>query len=181
MTINEKFLPTEPKKYGFDIVTALLVLLFVAAFTGCYWYTTKLEDEFMQTEKILMETTHKYEQEKKESEDIEALRKNISDLKNNITFYNSTGYVIFGELSSLLPNDMKVNDISIIASLNPHKPLALILSVSYPKKQGIDSGESVSNFIKNIKKSEYFKNATITNQQMKSEAVKPNNIYITGM
>ena len=49
--------------------------------------------------------------------------------------------------------------------------------MSCTEKQGIDIGESVSNFIKNIKKSEYFKNATITNQQMKSEAVKPNNIY----
>ena len=60
MTINEKFLPTEQKP-KFDIVTALLVLLFVVVFIGCYWYTTRLQDEFIQTQKIVMETTYKYE------------------------------------------------------------------------------------------------------------------------
>ena len=50
MTINEKFLPTEQKP-KFDIVTALLVLLFVVVFIGCYWYTTRLQDEFIQKQK----------------------------------------------------------------------------------------------------------------------------------
>ncbi len=177
MTINEKFLPTEQKP-KFDIVTALLVLLFVVVFIGCYWYTTRLQDEFIQKQKIVMETTYKYEQEKKGIENIESLKKNISELKNNINFYESSGCEILGELSSLLPNDMRLEDISVENTfVNSQKPLTLILSVSCTEKQGIDIGESVSNFIKNIKKSEYFKNATITNQQMKSEAVKPNNIY----
>lgn len=154
--------PTEQKKYGFDIVIALIFFLFVGVFTGCYWYTTQLENKSKESKCRLYEKIQEYEYQKKEIKDIESLRKKVTELKDNIVFYKTAGYVYFGELSSLLPNNMKVND--ILVNYQPfQKNLILTLSGSSTEKDVIKSNESVSKFITSIKKSEYFKDATITN------------------
>ena len=158
MTINEKFLPTEPKT-KFDIVTALLILLFVCTIVSCYWHTTQLENKSKESKQRLYEKIQEYEYQKNGIKDIAPLRKKVAELKDNIVFYKTAGYVYFGELSSLLPNNMKVND--ILVNYQPfQKKLILTLSGS---ATGITPKESVSKFITSIKKSEYFKDATITN------------------
>lgn len=172
MTINEELLPKERKKNGFDIVTVLYLFMFVFTFICCYLYTMRLEVEVDHQKKEIAELQAKIEQEKKGFEDIKKLRKNIIELKNDIVFYNIGGQEIFGELSSLIPNNMKLNDISITFSKDHSKPSTLTLSGVVIEKQGTKPDESVSNFVKNIKKSKYFKNTTITNNPTKSKTTK---------
>ena len=161
MTINEELLPKERKKNGFDIVTVLLVFMFVFTFIGCYLYTIQLEDKLLQEDKILVEKKQECDRQEQILNDITPLRKRISATKRAIYCYKGEGCLFFGDLSSFLPNNMKVNDISV-NSQTPHL-IIFTLSGDVTEKEGTTPKESISNFVKNIKKSEYLKNAKITN------------------
>ena len=164
MTINLKKSPNEQKKQSFDIVTTLMVFLFFSTFIACYWYTAQLEDKLKQAHDRLIVKTKEYEQSKNRVEDIDIFKKNIYELKNNIRILKTLGFSkLFIELSSILPNNMKVNDISVNVSIDNKKSSTVILSGVVNDKSGITPVDSISNFLKNVKKSKYVKNAFIIN------------------
>lgn len=152
--------PIERKK-GFDISTAIMLLLFVCTFISCCYYSTQLEDKLLQENKILVEKQQESDRQEQVLNEITPLRKKISEIKRAIYFYKGEGCLFFGDISSFLPNNMKVNDISV-NSQTPHL-IIFTLSGDVTEKEGTTPKESISNFVKNIKKSEYLKNAKITN------------------
>ncbi|MBR0519494.1 hypothetical protein IJJ97_06855 [bacterium] len=138
-----------------------MLLLFVCTFISSYYYSTQLEDKLLQANKILLEKQQELDQQEQILKDIKPLRNKVSETKRAINFYKGEGCLFFGDLSSFLPNNMKVNDISV-DSKTPHL-IIFILSGDVTEKEGITPKESISNFVKKIKKSEYLKNAKITN------------------
>jgi len=163
MAIKVDLLPTERKKFGFDIVIALMVLLVVGAFVGCYWYTTKLEDDLKQVKDQVAAKTAELEKEKQGTERKGELEKKIKEIEDNIAIVerlqdDPVRYSnLLDELSSLLPNNMWVSNISI----DPQKN-TLTLSGVAAEQPGIRPVESISGFMKSVGKSKYFKKAVIS-------------------
>lgn len=176
MAIKVDLLPTERKKFGFDIVIALMVLLVVGAFAGCYWWNTQLENQVKQKEKELTDITSQRDQAKQGLGNIDGLRKQITDLNAKIKTVSTLKLDpvrysnLLDELSSLLPNNMWVSSISI----DPQKHSLTLVGVA-AEQPGIRPVESISGFMKSISKSKYFKNAVISSTTRGTTTVDKNN------
>ena len=168
MAIKVDLLPTERKKFGFDIVIALMVLLVVGAFAGCYWYKTKLEDDKRNREAAYEAYAKTYNEEEanKISGKIDELNKKINEMKTmkekvaNLSTQPLTYSNLLDELSSLLPNNMWVSNITI-----DDQNHTLTLSGVAAEQPGIRPVESISGFMKSVSKSKYFTNAVISSTQ----------------
>ena len=176
MAIKVDLLPTERKKFGFDIVIALMVLLVVGAFAGCYWWSTQLEQQVKQKTADLEAVTKQRDEAKQGLGDIDGLKKKISDLKNNINTVKTLKLDpvrysnLLDELSSLLPNNMWVSSIAI----DPQKR-TLTLNGIAAEQPGVRPVESISGFMKSVGKSKYFKNSVISSTTRGTTTVDGNN------
>jgi Tfp pilus assembly protein PilN len=163
MAIKVDLLPTERKKFGFDIVIALMVLLVIGAFVVCYWYGGVLDKRVSDAAAKVEQAEKTLENEKKGLENIDGLEKKIAELKSNIKTVKTLKLDpvrysnLLDELSSLLPNNMWVSSISIDTQKNT---LTLVgVAVEQP---GVRPVESISGFMKSVSKSKYFTNAVIS-------------------
>jgi Tfp pilus assembly protein PilN len=163
MAIKVDLLPTERKKFGFDIVIALMVLLVVGSFVGCYWYTTQKEDYLKNKKEEVSAKQKELDIAKQGTERKGELEKQLKEIDDNIRMVENLQddpirySNLLDELSSLLPNNMWVSSIAI----DPQKN-TLTLSGVAAEQPGVRPVESISGFMKSVAKSKYFKNAVIS-------------------
>ena len=119
MAIKVDLLPTERKKFGFDIVIALMILLIAASAVGCVWWGNKLEEKASNKQKEVQTLQAQLKEAEAGLGNITGLRKKVSDLKANINTVKTLKLDpvrysnLLDELSSLLPNNMWVSSISV--------------------------------------------------------------------
>ena len=176
MAIKVDLLTTERKKFGFDIVIALMILLIAGSAVGCVWWGQQLEEKANKKQ----EEVKALQAQLKTAEDglgnIAGLRKKVSDLKANINTVKTLKLDpvrysnLLDELSSLLPNNMWVSSISVDTQRH-----TLTMSGLAAEQPGVRPVESISGFMKSVAKSKYFKNATISSTTRGSITVAKNN------
>lgn len=163
MAIKVDLLPTERKKFGFDPLLAILVLLIVVCVVVFHYVGQIYEKNVVQATASLTEVTNSVEEAKKGLPEIERLQKENSELENQINAVKTLRYDpirysnLLDEISALLPNNMWVSNISIEPSKNSVQLTGVAVEIP-----GIRPLESVSGFMKNANKSKYFRGATIT-------------------
>ena len=175
MAMKLDLLPTERKKFGFDIVIALMFVLIAVSGIGFYLYGNKLKEDADAKKLEVAGIQKKIEDEKKDLGDIEGLRTKLRDLQANIETVKTLKLDpvrysnLLDELSSLLPNNMWVSNISIDTQKN-----TLSLTGVAAEQPGIRPVESISGFMKSVSRSKYFKRAVISSTTRGTVDVGPN-------
>ena len=156
-------LPTERKKFGFDIVIALMFVLIAISGIGFYLYGNKLKEDAEAKKLEVAGIQKKIEDEKKDLGDIDSLRAKLKDLQANIDTVKTLKLDpvrysnLLDELSSLLPNNMWVSNIAIDTQKN-----TLTLTGVAAEQPGVRPVESISGFMKSVSRSKYFKRSVIS-------------------
>ena len=163
MAMKLDLLPTERKKFGFDIVIALMFVLIAVSGIGFYLYGNKLKEDADAKKLEVAGIQKKIEEEKKDLGDIEGLRAKLKDLQANIDTVKTLKLDpvrysnLLDELSSLLPNNMWVSSVAIDTQKN-----TLTIAGVAAEQPGIRPVESISGFMKSVSRSKYFKRAVIS-------------------
>ncbi|MBR0518939.1 PilN domain-containing protein [bacterium] len=175
MAIKVDLLPTERKKFGFDIVIALMILLIAGSAVGCVWWGQQLEEKANKKQDEVKALQAQLKTAEEGLGNIAGLRKKVSDLKANINTVKTLKLDpvrysnLLDELSSLLPNNMWVSSISVDTQKH-----TLTMSGLAAEQPGVRPVESISGFMKSVGKSKYFKNATISSTTRGSITVAKN-------
>ncbi len=165
MAIKVDLLPTERKKYGFDIVIAIIVML-IAASVVVYWYIGEhFKQEVSKKSASLAAIEDEIKKEKAGLPEIEQLKKKNRELEQQIKTVKTLRYDpvrysnLLDEISYLLPNNMWVNNVTI----DPTKNTMTLTGVAV-EQPGVRPLESISGFMKSVTstKSQYFKTASIS-------------------
>lgn len=163
MAIKVDLLPTERKKFGFDIVIAVVVILIALAACAYYMYGTSLQqkaDELSQQVTVKQSELDKLQKKKQE---IDNIRKENDNLKAQISTVKTLRYDpiryrnLLDEISSSLPDNMWVSNITI----DPTKNTLTMTGVA-AEQPGVKPIESISGFMKGVDRSKYFESATIS-------------------
>lgn len=163
MAMKLDLLPTERKKFGFDIVIALMFVLIAISGIGFYLYGNKLKEDAEAKKLEVAGIQKKIEDEKKDLGDIDSLRAKLKDLQANIDTVKTLKLDpvrysnLLDELSSLLPNNMWVSNIAIDTQKN-----TLTLTGVAAEQPGVRPVESISGFMKSVSRSKYFKRSVIS-------------------
>lgn len=163
MAMKLDLLPTERKKFGFDIVIALMFVLIAISGIGFYLYGNKLKEDAEAKKLEVAGIQKKIEDEKKDLGDIDSLRSKLKDLQANIDTVKTLKLDpvrysnLLDELSSLLPNNMWVSNIAIDTQKN-----TLTLTGVAAEQPGVRPVESISGFMKSVSRSKYFKRSVIS-------------------
>jgi len=163
MAMKLDLLPTERKKFGFDIVIALMFVLIAISGIGFYLYGNKLKEDAEAKKLEVAGIQKKIEDEKKDLGDIDSLRAKLKDLQANIDTVKTLKLDpvrysnLLDELASLLPNNMWVSNIAIDTQKN-----TLTLTGVAAEQPGVRPVESISGFMKSVSRSKYFKRSVIS-------------------
>ncbi|MDQ7825787.1 MAG: PilN domain-containing protein [Candidatus Eremiobacteraeota bacterium] len=163
MAIKVDLLPTERKKFGFDPVIAIMIVLIAASVVVFYYFGIKLDKDI----EVKRQEITRVEQDiqglqsqlpiidklKKENQDIETQINTVKSLRYDPIRYSN----LLDELSTLMPSNMWVSSISI----EPGQA-KVALSGTATEMPGIRPLESISGFMKNVQKSKYFRGATLS-------------------
>ena len=151
MAMKLDLLPTERKKFGFDIVIALMFVLIAISGIGFYLYGNKLKEDAEAKKLEVAGIQKKIEDEKKDLGDIDSLRAKLKDLQANIDTVKTLKLDpvrysnLLDELSSLLPNNMWVSNIAIDTQKN-----TLTLTGVAAEQPGVRPVESISGLIPRV-------------------------------
>lgn len=162
MAIKVDLLPTERKKFGFDIIIALIAVLLVVAGIGFYFYGESLKSQIDTQQAKLAQIQKDIQKEKEGLPAIAELKKKNQELEVQINTVKTLRYDpirysnLLDEISILLPNNMWVSSISI----EPVKRTVVLAGVA-AEQPGVRPLESISGFMKSVNKSRYFRSATI--------------------
>ena len=163
MAIKVDLLPTERKKFGFDPVIAILIVLIAASVVVFYYVGVKFEadiqakkDEIGKIEANIQDIKHKLpkiKELKKENEDLEKQINTVKSLRYDPIRYSN----LLDEISFLLPKNMWVASITI-------EPGQTKVSISGTAAAlpVIRPVESIGGFMKNVQKSRYFRGASLS-------------------
>lgn len=176
MAIKVDLLPTERKKFGFDPVIAILVVLIAVAVVVFYYFGVKLEKDISDKRSAITAVEQEIQSLQQQLPVIEKLRKENAELENQINTVKSLRYDpirysnLLDEISYLLPRNMWVSTISI-------EPAQAKVSMSGTAAAlpGIRPLESISGFMKSVQKSRYFKDAALSSTSRGSVTVDSQN------
>ena len=164
MAIKVDLLPTERKKFGFDPVIAILIVLIAASVVVFYYVGVKFEadietkkTEIAKIEADIQDIKHKLpkiKELKKENEDLEKQINTVKSLRYDPIRYSN----LLDEISYLLPKNMWVSSISI--EPNQAKVTLAGTAAALP---GIRPLESIGGFMKSVQKSRFFRGASLSN------------------
>jgi Tfp pilus assembly protein PilN len=163
MAIKVDLLPTERKKFGFDPVIAILVVLIAVAVVVFYYFGVKLEKDISDKRGEITAVEQEIQSLQQQLPVIEKLRKENAELETQINTVKSLRYDpirysnLLDEISCLLPRNMWVSSISI----EPGQA-KVSMSGTAAALPGIRPLESISGFMKSIQKSRYFKDAALS-------------------
>lgn len=175
MAIKVDLLPTERKKFGFDFVIAIMVVLVIAAAVGFYFYGVDLQNKADESKKEVTKLQSELDEKKKGLEEINKLNKQIKDVQDQTKLVKQLKLDpvrysnLLDELALLLPNNMWVTNISI----EPSKQTMVLTGLS-AEQPGVRPVEAVSGFMKNVGKSKFFKSAAIANANRQTVDVGKN-------
>ena len=174
MAIKVDLLPTERKKFGFDIVIAIVVLVIAVAGIGFFMFGENLRRvELTKWTETVNKNNDTIESLKREIPAIEELRKKNQELRAQINTVKTLRYDplrysnLLDEISALLPNNMWVSSIGI----DPTKNLVQLTGVAV-EQPGVRPLESISGFMKslNIDRSSFI-SATIASTTRGTQSV----------
>ena len=164
MAIKVDLLPTERKKFGFDVVIAIMAILFILCGGAFYMIGGNLEKEADAQEQEVVNKQKELEEAKKGIAEIDVLNKKIRDLEGQIKLVKGLKLDpvrysnLLDELALLLPNNMWVTSVNI----DPSKQSMVIVGVA-AEQPGVRPVESISGFMKNVGRSKFFRSAAISN------------------
>lgn len=152
MAIKVDLLPTERKKFGFDIVIAIIVLVIAVAGIAFYLFGDNLRNvKLAKLTTKVDENTKKIASLEAEIPAIDELKKKNAELRTQITTVKTLRYDplrysnLLDEISALLPNNMWVSSIGI----DPTKNVVQLAGVAV-EQPGVRPLESISGFMKSL-------------------------------
>lgn len=162
MAIKVDLLPTERKKFGFDPVIAILIVLIAASVVVFYYVGVKFESDIeakkaqiAKVDQEIQDIKHKLPRIKELKRENEELEKQINTVKS--LRYDPIRYSnLLDEISYLLPKNMWVSSISI----EPNQA-KVSMSGTAAELPGIKPLESIAGFMKSVQKSRYFKGCSL--------------------
>ncbi|MDQ7822110.1 MAG: PilN domain-containing protein [Candidatus Eremiobacteraeota bacterium] len=172
MAIKVDLLPTERKKFGFDPVIAIMIVLIAASVVVFYYFGVKLEKDIEDKRKDISKVEQDIQSLQQQLPIIEKLKKENAEIETQINTVKSLRYDpirysnLLDELSFLLPKNMWVSSISI----EPGQAKVALSGVAV-EMPGIRPLESISGFMKAIQKSRYFRSSTLSSTGRGSTAV----------
>jgi len=163
MAIKVDLLPTERKKFGFDPVIAILIVLIALAVVVFYYFGVKLEKDIADKRAQITKVDQDIVSLQSQLPIIEKLKKENQELENQINTVKSLRYDpirysnLLDEISSLLPNNMWLSNLSIEPGQSK-----VSMSGTAAAMPGIKPLESISGFMKSVQRSKYFKDASLS-------------------
>jgi len=173
MAIKVDLLPTERKKFGFDPVIAILIVLIALAVVVFYYFGVKLEKDIADKRAHITRVDQDIVSLQSQLPIIEKLKKENHELENQINTVKSLRYDpirysnLLDEISSLLPNNMWLSSLSIEPGQSK-----VMMSGTAAAMPGIKPLESISGFMKSVQRSKYFKDASLSSTNKGSVTVK---------
>lgn len=180
MAIKVDLLPTERKKFGFDIVFAILIVVIAAACLGFYMMGTSYEEKADALAKQVQVANDNLAKEKEGVKEIDSLQAKLRDIKAQIKLVGGlkTDPIrysnLLDELAFLLPNNMWVSNIKIDPSAK-----TLVITGVAAAQPGVRPIETISGFMKNVGKSKYFTAANIDSAATKGSVSVGENEYVS--
>jgi len=177
MAIKVDLLPTERKKFGFDPVIAILIVLIALAVVVFYYFGVKLEKDIADKRAQITKVEQDISSLQQQLPIIEKLKKENQDLETQITTVKSLRFDpirysnLLDEISYLLPKNMWVSSISIEPGQQKVQ-----MSGTAASMPGIKPLESISGFMKQVQKSRYFKDASLSSTSRGSVTIR-NQVY----
>ncbi|MGV8121528.1 MAG: PilN domain-containing protein [Candidatus Xenobiia bacterium LiM19] len=163
MAIKVDLLPTERKKFGFDPVIAILIVLIALAVVVFYYFGVKLEKDIADKRGQITKVDQDIVSLQSQLPIIEKLKKENQELENQINTVKSLRYDpirysnLLDEISSLLPNNMWLSSLSIEPGQSK-----VMMSGTAAAMPGIKPLESISGFMKSVQRSKYFRDASLS-------------------
>jgi Tfp pilus assembly protein PilN len=179
MAIKVDLLPTERKKFGFDPVIAILVVLIALAVVVFYYFGVKLEKDINDRKEGIKKVEAEIQSLQQQLPIIEKLKKENQELETQINTVKSLRYDpirysnLLDEISQLMPKNIWVSSISIEPAQTK-----LTMSATAAQLPGIRPLESISGFMKSIQKSKYFRSATLSSTS-KGQVTVAGNSYVS--
>lgn len=173
MAIKVDLLPTERKKFGFDPVIAILIVLIALAVVVFYYFGVKLEKDIADKRARITRVDQDIVSLQSQLPIIEKLKKENQELENQINTVKSLRYDpirysnLLDEISSLLPNNMWLSSLSIEPGQSK-----VMMSGTAAAMPGIKPLESISGFMKSVQRSKYFRDASLSSTNKGSVTVK---------
>lgn len=173
MAIKVDLLPTERKKFGFDPVIAILIVLIALAVVVFYYFGVKLEKDIADKRAHITRVDQDIVSLQSQLPIIEKLKKENHELENQINTVKSLRYDpirysnLLDEISSLLPNNIWLSSLSIEPGQSK-----VMMSGTAAAMPGIKPLESISGFMKSVQRSKYFKDASLSSTNKGSVTVK---------
>jgi len=163
MAIKVDLLPTERKRFGFDPVIAILIVLIALAVVVFYYFGVKLEKDIADKRAQITKVDQDIVSLQSQLPIIEKLKKENQELENQINTVKSLRYDpirysnLLDEVSSLLPKNMWLSSLSIEPGQSK-----VSMSGTAAAMPGIKPLESISGFMKSVQRSKYFKDASLS-------------------
>jgi Tfp pilus assembly protein PilN len=162
MAIKVDLLPTERKKFGFDPVIAILIVLIAASVVVFYYVGVKFDadieakkGEIAKIEANIQDIKHKLPKIKELKQENAELEKQINTVKS--LRYDPIRYSnLLDEISSLLPRNIWVSNITIEPGQTK-----VSMSGTAAEVPGVRPLESIAGFMKNAQKSRYFRGCSL--------------------
>jgi Tfp pilus assembly protein PilN len=161
--IKVDLLPTERKKFGFDPVIAILVVLIALSVVVYYYFGVKLEKDISDKKGAISKVDGEIQSLQQQLPIIEKLKKENSELENQIATVKSLRYDpirysnLLDEVAYLLPRNMWLSNVTIEPTQTK-----VSLTGTAAELPGVRPLESISGFMKNVQRSKYFRSASLS-------------------
>ena len=168
MTIKVNLLPTERKRFTFDPLVAVLVVLVCAALFACAMYSSSLQSEKQKLEAVKAQINADIEKVNQSIPEIDKTKTEISKLKGEIEVIKGLKYdpVRYGnlltEVGRVLPENTYIGSLSVEPST-----CSVNFSGSAIHKPGMAPLATIAELMKKIEDSKMFTDSSLssTSQQ----------------
>lgn len=168
MTIKVNLLPTERKRFTFDPLVAVLVVLVCAALFACAMYSTSLESQKQEKEAYQQQVKQEIEKVNQSIPEIQKTKTEISKLKGEIEVIKGLKYdpVRYGnlltEVGKVLPDNTYIGSLSVEPST-----CSVNFTGSAIHKPGMAPLATIAELMKRIDTSDMFTDSSLssTSQQ----------------
>jgi len=164
MTIKVDLLPTERKKFGFDVVWAFLFLLVALCIVAFYFFGVDLENKIKKYDELIGVQEKQIQEIKSQLPQIQDLKAKNQELERQIEMVKMLRYdpIRYGnlldEISLLIPESMWINSLNIEPGTQ-----SVTMSGTAAQLPGTYPLTTIANFMKELQKSRYFRDASLSN------------------